>query len=36
MTRALAAADCERIRPRPVGQPVNAASSLAYLGAGAA
>jgi hypothetical protein len=31
----LAAADCERIRAGPVGQPVNAASSLAYLGAGA-
>ena len=31
----LAHADCERIRAGPVGQPVNAASCLAYLGAGA-
>ena len=32
----IAASDCERCRPGPVAQPVNTASSLAYVAAGAA
>lgn len=32
--RFVAESDCERVRPGPVGQPVNAATSLAYVAAG--